>query len=109
MTNRRMGSAAYGDFRSCEHPCNASGLLIYLEENDGSDPQKQVVKVTDFTVTVLNCDTAVSKRFWNVSVSSRSCEFETSSSAIAEKPRCSVGQFWVAITPYSADRLISAH
>ena len=31
----------------------------------------------------------------------------TSSSAIAEKPRCSVGQFWVAITPYSADRPIS--
>ena len=24
----------------------------------------------------------------------------TSSSAIAEKPRCSVGQFWVVITPY---------
>ena len=51
----------------------------------------------------------------------RSCEVEkvascdflhprnliTSSSAIAEKPRCSVGQFWVAITPYSADRPIS--
>ena len=32
---------------------------------------------------------------------------KTSSSAIAEKPRCSVGQFWVAITPYSADRPIS--
>ena len=32
---------------------------------------------------------------------------ETSSSAIAEKPRCSVGQFWVVITPYSADRPIS--
>ena len=31
----------------------------------------------------------------------------TSSSAIAEKPHCSVGQFWVAITPYSADRPIS--
>jgi len=31
----------------------------------------------------------------------------TSSSAITEKPRCSVGQFWVAITPYSADRPIS--
>ena len=31
----------------------------------------------------------------------------TSSSAIAEKPRCSVGQFWVAITPYDADRPIS--
>ena len=31
----------------------------------------------------------------------------TSSSAIAEKPRCSVGQFWVTITPYSADRPIS--
>ena len=31
----------------------------------------------------------------------------TSSSAIAEKPRCSVGQFWVAITPYSADRPVS--
>ena len=45
--------------------------------------------------------------FWNVSVSrrsrdvfferlvlSRSWEFETSSSAIAERPRCSVGQMW---------------
>ena len=31
----------------------------------------------------------------------------TSSSAIAEKPRCSVGQFWVAITLYSDDRPIS--
>ena len=31
----------------------------------------------------------------------------TSSSAIAEKPRCSVGQVWVAIMPYSADRPIS--
>ena len=31
---------------------------------------------------------------------------DTSSSATAEKPRCSVGQFWVAITPY-ADRPIS--
>ena len=46
---------------------------------------------------------------YNVHIlSSRFVEINlTSSSAIAEKPRCSVRQFWVAITPYSADRSIS--
>ena len=36
------------DFRSCEHPCNASGSRIYQEENNGSDPQETGCQVRDF-------------------------------------------------------------
>jgi len=34
---------------SCEHPCHATGLWIYHEENNGSDPQETGCQVTDFT------------------------------------------------------------
>ena len=72
---------------SCEHPYNASGLRIYQAENNGSDRKKQVVKWQTSPVSVLklrHCgldtflERLISSRSWgfNVSVSSRSCEFE---------------------------------
>ena len=48
---------------SCEHPCTASGLRIYQEENNGPDLQETGCQVTDFTIVFLNCDTAVSRGF----------------------------------------------
>ena len=73
------------DFTSCQHPCNAPGLRIYQEENNGSDLQETGRQVTRLHQLVFsNCNTAVSGLFgtsrlvleslgkWNVSVSSRS-------------------------------------
>ena len=54
----------------CEHACNASGLRIYHEENNGSDTQKTICEVTDFTSWCFQTATLRSRYvFGNVSVS----------------------------------------
>ena len=74
--NVSVSGLGFRDFRSCEHPCNASGLRIYQEENNGSDPQETGCRSDRLHQLVfLNCDTAVSMRFLEriVPVSVLSC------------------------------------